>query len=362
MRLVPLIKNALRSRFWRAGVPLASNVWHLMVNRPDPLAPFYISWLLSYRCNCRCGHCDWGWSKNRPDLLAKELSPAKKLEVADQIGRLWTWGVSLSGGEPLLDPTVVEIMRRLKAAGKVVNLCTNGVLLEKWAEDLVELKVDTITVSFDSHHKERHDRLRGVRGTFDRALSGLKAIRRLRNGRTPALVVKGVISSSGFHDLIDQVAFFKQYADSIGFQPIQDNFGHQVKDRHLLFSHPQENDFRRTIQRLISKFPEYDHPYYRYMADYIFHPDTLLDKGIFRCLFSSSMFLGIDPYGNVGGCLGRFSCGNVRDASIRRIWRSHRNWEIQQRLRSPEDRCICWNYGQFLYHYILPIYQLIHRT
>jgi MoaA/NifB/PqqE/SkfB family radical SAM enzyme len=361
MKISSLFAAAFQMNLFRAFVPLAGNFLSLISGRKNSIAPFYISWLLTYRCNRKCGHCDWVWSRTDKETLAKELPQEKRMEMAEQIGRSWTWGVTLSGGEPLLDPALLDIISCLKRHHKIVNLCTNGVLLSQYAEDLIKSKTDTITVSFDSHEREKHDSIRGVKGTFDSALAGIEAVRSLRKGRRPNLIVKGVISPSNMYELVEHVSFFKKCADKVSFQPIQYNYGHQVHDTGLLFSPQHEEEFRAVIQKLCSAWPEFNTPYYLGMADYLFSPEKLLASGRFRCLFASSMSLGIDPYGNVGGCLGQFISGNCGDQSLAEIWTSKKNYEIQINMRSPSRKCICWNYSHYLDTYFIPVYNFFNR-
>lgn len=354
--------NSLAQTGLRAFLPLASNFFSLVADRPDRLAPFYISWLLTYRCNRRCRHCDWVWSRTTQDYQAQELTSDQKLDLAKQISRSWTWGASISGGEPLLDPAVMDIVQILKRGHKHVNLCTNGVTLASLAKQLVDLRLDTVTVSMDSMHQEVHDSIRGVHGTFDRALRGLQAIKDARGNRgKPRIVVKSLISPLNYLELPEQVEFFGPVADRIEFQPVQDNLGHRVKDTDILFSPEMESMVRAAIRRLIHRWPQYDTPYYREMPDFLFHPDRMLMGKRFKCLFSSAFFLSIDPDGGASGCTGRFISGNVRRQTFLEIWRGAENFRKQRKMRADDYDCICWNYGRYPDQFLLPIYSFLRR-
>lgn len=352
------LRGIARGNLFSALIPLSSNLSNLFLARPDSLAPFYVSWLLTYGCNCRCSHCDWVWSKTNKDDLNRELTPQRRLEVAQQIGESKTWGVSLSGGEPLVVPGVLEIISRLKAGGKMVNLDTNGVRLSFFAKDLTDLGVDSITVSLDSHCPKVHDSLRGREGTFAAALEGIRAIRHSRSVKKTKLSVKCVIAPFNIKYLADYMNYFKPLVDSIGFQPIQDNLGHQVKEKSLLFLPEHESDFRQAIESLIKGWPEFDNLYYRYMADFIFHPDELFTSIGYRDLFNSSCSVAIDPYGDLVHN-GYISIGSIREKSFLEIWRSKNNFQIQRKMHTGEIKCISWTYGSILNSYLLPIYKKI---
>ena len=361
MQLKNILQRVNVSSLFRALPSLSSNYLNLMLERRDRCAPFYIFWLLSYRCNLRCRHCNSVWSKTGPENLERELNQDQKLDVASQIAKSRTWGITLSGGEPLMDPALPEIIRRLKVARKFVNLCTNGVLLGQFAQELVDMDVDVVTVSMDSHRREAHDQYRGAAGAYDHALAGLEAVMSLRRKTSPRLVVKNTLSSDNFRELTDYVPFFSSRADAVEFQPVQNNFGHQVKEMNVLFKPEQEKPFRNVITELISRHPQFDNPYYRGMADFIFRPQDMLQSGRFKCLFPSAMSLCIDPYGNAGGCPGRnLTGGNLREKLLTEIWRSESNFNSQKQMRSNPAQCICWYHGTQLNSYIMPLYNILH--
>jgi MoaA/NifB/PqqE/SkfB family radical SAM enzyme len=221
------------------------------------------------------------------------------------------------------------------------------------------MDVDAITVSMDSHRREAHDEFRGARGTYDSVLAGLEAVMSLRRKRSPRLVVKAALSPDNFNVLCDYVSFFSRRADTVEFQPVQNNFSHQVKDMKVLFKPGHEKQCRDAIFELINTFPQFDSPYYRGMVDFIFQPQELLKSGRFKCLFPSAMILGIDPYGNAGGCLGRnLIGGNLREKPLTEIWRSEKNFDGQKQMRCNSEPCICWHNGIQLNGYLVPLYNM----
>ncbi|MBF0421381.1 MAG: radical SAM protein [Magnetococcales bacterium] len=336
------------------------NFLSLMTQRPNYGSPFYILWITTYGCNRKCLHCDWVWSRTSKEDLARELNDSEQLQLVEQMLATDAFGVTISGGEPLMLPKIREILRNLKNGGKRVNLCTNGVLLPRFAEELVAIKLDSISISMDSFRPEEHDYIRGVPGSFQKSMAGIESIRRLRGrGKTPKLVVKAVLSRKNFREIPQWVDTFQPLADTVEFQPIQDNLVHQIKagEDSLLFQPEDEADFRAVMTELANRWPTFRSPYYQRMADFIFHPFELFDSGGFRCLFLSSFFLEISPYGAVGSCPGHYVLGNIREKSILEIWRSLETCDYQKKLRSKNNRCLCWTYNTFSNLYLLPLYK-----
>jgi len=84
----------------------------------------------------------------------------------------------LYGGEPLLYPHIDEVLWAIKSAGSKVQLSTNGTLLAKHAEMLVETSPERIWVSLDGP-PEINDRQRGD-DVFARAVQGIDTVHALR--------------------------------------------------------------------------------------------------------------------------------------------------------------------------------------
>ena len=75
-------------------------------------------------CNCRCANC-----YNSAQPCAKSLDALKlELEVIRRARNVTT--ISLSGGEPLLHPRVLDIVSWLHGEGLKTSLLTNGILFD----------------------------------------------------------------------------------------------------------------------------------------------------------------------------------------------------------------------------------------
>lgn len=106
-------------------------------------------------CNSRCVTCDiWKLPRrNMPFELAERL--------AAEFPRLGVRDVVLSGGEAMQHPEWPRIAALFRAAGVRVNLLTNGLLIKKQAQAVIE-NVDQLTVSIDGGTPETYHAIRGV--------------------------------------------------------------------------------------------------------------------------------------------------------------------------------------------------------
>jgi radical SAM protein with 4Fe4S-binding SPASM domain len=115
----------------------------------------------------------------------RQLSLADYVRLLDEIAE-WKPIVSLFGGEPLLYPDILPLVREIKARGLTCTIITNGGRLEPLAEELVASGIDSIAVSIDGP-PERHDAIRGRQGSFEMAAAGVRAIARERGRQKKAL-------------------------------------------------------------------------------------------------------------------------------------------------------------------------------
>ncbi len=126
------------------------------------------------RCNCRCGMCDI-WKATD----AREMPASFVERHVDELVELGTQWVVLTGGEPLMHSELFRLTASLRGCGIRVTVLTAGLLVARHADQIVE-HVDDLIVSLDGP-PEIHDRIRGVRGAFERLQEGVAAVRRHRS-------------------------------------------------------------------------------------------------------------------------------------------------------------------------------------
>ena len=131
---------------------------------------------LTSGCNLACQHC-WLSPAYQPDggtggHLEYDLF-AQAIEEGLPLGLR---SVKLTGGEPLLHPDFVRIIDLLRQKELGLTIETNGTLLSReLARYLKEHStLGHISVSLDGACAETHDPFRGVKGSFDKAVQGVR--------------------------------------------------------------------------------------------------------------------------------------------------------------------------------------------
>jgi radical SAM protein with 4Fe4S-binding SPASM domain len=133
-----------------------------------------VVWNVTRRCNLHCAHC-YAAARTRPspDELESEVAHA----LIRELGRCRVPALILSGGDPLLRPDLPDLVRAASQQGIHVAVSTNGTLIDApVARSLRAAGAGYVGVSVDGIGA-LHDRFRGLRGAFERALRGLRHCR-----------------------------------------------------------------------------------------------------------------------------------------------------------------------------------------
>jgi hopanoid biosynthesis associated radical SAM protein HpnH len=122
-----------------------------------------------FRCNLACAGCG---KIDYPDaILNRRMSVAECLEAVDECGAPM---VAIPGGEPLIHREIGDIVKGIVKRKKFVSLCTNALLLEKKLHLFEPSPYLFFSVHLDGL-KEHHDKSVCQEGTFDRAVSAIRA-------------------------------------------------------------------------------------------------------------------------------------------------------------------------------------------
>ena len=213
--------------------------------------PKSICLIISEICNLKCTMCDIGHHrdpKTTPSRLQNSLHEGGEPLSLEQWQNLIVDIASFTpkplvlftGTEPLLYPAVFELIATAVTCSVPVHLTTNGTKLAEYAESIVALcqrpnSID-ISVSIDDIGS-RHDKIRGVPGTFQRAIDGIRAVfsaRERMRKRYPYVHVTCTISSFNQDNLEKLVGwFFENNLPVTSF-----TFNHLwFKDRRIVEAH-----------------------------------------------------------------------------------------------------------------------------
>jgi len=132
------------------------------------------------QCNFRCPYCmpedefhaDFEFLRRSQRLSYDEI-----LKVAGVAASLGVSKMRLTGGEPLLDKNLADLVAGLVALPGVDDLAltTNGMLLSPVAQKLADAGLHRVTISLDSLDEDVFRHMSGGRGDLGRVLDGIRA-------------------------------------------------------------------------------------------------------------------------------------------------------------------------------------------
>lgn len=164
------------------------------------------------QCNFRCPYCmpeaefhkDYAFLSRRQRLTHDEIVRLARLAVALGVTKL-----RLTGGEPLLDKQVADLVGRLAAIDGVEDLAltTNAMLLAPVAQRLADNGLHRVTVSLDSLDPDVFATMSGGRGNLAQVLAGIEAAEKA--GLSPIKINAVVQRGVNDHTILDLLEYFR---------------------------------------------------------------------------------------------------------------------------------------------------------
>ncbi|HXH75549.1 MAG TPA: GTP 3',8-cyclase MoaA [Bacteriovoracaceae bacterium] len=196
---------------------------------------------LTDKCNLRCHYCmptDQAFMDED-----RYLSTEEYFEILEELSFFGVEEIRLTGGEPLMRKSFMDIARKLGSLPfKKIGLTTNGILLDKFIDVLVSNRIFHINISLDSLDEENFKRI-----TFGNYFS--KVLTNIRLAKAAGLVVKVntvIMKGINDHELLDFVKFSKEEQVEVRFLELM-RIGYACKN--------QDNQFIAASE-LIKKIKE----------------------------------------------------------------------------------------------------------
>jgi radical SAM family uncharacterized protein len=160
--------------------------------------PLFCGHKLTYNCNLRCKMCPF-WKRS-----SKDSSIQREKAILRRIYDSGACGIAFEGGEPLLRNDLVEILAFSRSLPLHTSLITNGTLLESRIDEIASYVNGVVYVSLDGLEKT-HDTIRGVGGSFRKAVKGIIASR-----EKVSVTINTTIMAENIYEIEDLVKFAKE--------------------------------------------------------------------------------------------------------------------------------------------------------
>jgi MoaA/NifB/PqqE/SkfB family radical SAM enzyme len=253
------------------------------------------------------------------------------------MGVVW---LGLTGGEPLLNKDIVEIVDAI-GDDCAVKLFTGGYnLTRELASDLKEAGLFYVSVSLDHWQEDEHDKIRGFKGSFKTALKAIEIFKEM--GGIHVGVSTVISKEMHYSDKLDE---FIQFLVEMG---VDEAWLSETKpavqplwNENIIISEEERNN--------LIKFQDRYNRQGKITVNYLGHFES---GQHFGCNAGHKMVY-VNAFGEVGPCVfSPITFGNVNDQSIAAIFK-----DMKQHFQANDCCFVNTNYKLFdkYYHGQLPI-------
>jgi cyclic pyranopterin phosphate synthase len=172
---------------------------------------------VTQRCNFNCFFCH-----REGELNPKgEISVNEIKEIVSVASDLGMRRFKLTGGEPLLRPEIVDIVREIRPYAEEVSLTSNGYLMEKYASKLKDAGLRRVNISLHSSDPDTFKKITGNDGLSE-VKRGIAAA--VESDLNPVKINMVVLNGYNVEEIPSMIELTKNLGailQLIEFQPIQ---------------------------------------------------------------------------------------------------------------------------------------------
>lgn len=300
--------------------------------------PAHPVWEMTSACNLRCIHCHASGGKQIKDELTTEEAKCMLNQLADiKEFRM----MAFTGGEPLVRSDLFELLAYSQALGFTNTIATNATLVDDAAARRLRCcGVAIAAVSLDSFDAKTHDMVRGLPGSFEAALEGIRALRKA------GIVLQVNITAMDYNmNHMEQLMTLVDELETgilLMYQLVPVGRGRGINEATLdLGANERLIRFMATAQRKNKAImepvagPQY-WPFLLRRDGIVDGPLLRLAEIVFHGCSAGRGFVYIKPNGEVWPCpFVEVSCGNIRETPFSDIWA---NSPVLKALRRREER------------------------
>lgn len=303
-----------------------------------PIKLRYLLFKLTNYCNSNCIYCSHAIDRTihekkytiPHDIVMKTVEDAAKMGVQ---------AISISGGEPLLREDIVSIIKKVVECKMIPVLLTNGLLLDRFWDDLGAAGLRYIVISVDSVDRCVYEKQRGA--SFDMAMLGIEAAQKLRRKYGCSEIhVSAVLTKDNHEDFMNLVTYMHDRDIKVQVIPY-----HKRENDSENLSITEEDKINELVSRLInikkeSRTIANSIGFLQHIPDYFINGNILPDNYICKVGYTN---LCIDAYMNVKPCWSYMfdPIGNLGENSLIEIWSSDKLRQYRERMLNCECEG-CW--------------------
>ena len=302
--------------------------------------PLKVQWKITNQCNLKCKHCYEG------EKTVKQLSCEQINNIFEKLINSNIMQLTITGGEALLVNNLAMNGRRCLDRGIMLNIFTNGLLLDRFINELDEVKnkkLLSFEISVDGA-KNQHDYIRG-NGNYDKTISNIsyaisKGYKIITN-----TVVNGVTKKSVIPMMRE---LYQLGVSSIQLSNLMiQGWAEDNKDELYISREELDKLYKDIAKNINFNFNYAD------ISNNVYHSDSsgttqVKGKNTWKCCAGEAR-ITIDFNGDVLLCplCQKFSIGNINELSLNEIWNNPDKQRYVKQLRDMnKGRHVCFVYDQ----------------
>ncbi len=305
--------------------------------------PAHPVWEMTAACNLRCIHCHASAGKTATD----ELTTAEAKKLFRELATVKEFRMmAFTGGEPLVREDLFELLAYSQALGFTNTMATNATLIDDAvARRLARYGVVIAAVSLDGFDAGTHDFVRGLPGSFEAAVRGMRSLRRA------GILLHINITAMEYN--LKQLEQLMALVDELGtgilliYQLVPVGRGRAIEkaaldlganERLIRFMVRAQRTTRAIMEPVAG--PQY-WPFLLEQASIRNGPLLWVSETVFHGCSAGRGFVYVKPNGEVWPCpFIEKSCGTVREKPFSVIWSTSPLLEdLRQRERRLKGRC-----------------------
>lgn len=275
--------------------------------------PSQIHLMMTNHCNHSCVYCEKNakfskekFSKNLTDFLTKDFVECILDEyVQTSIKPKFI----LTGGEPLLNPHILDIVREIKKYGFEITIVTKGIADLKKFEELCKCGIDTFRFSLDSHIPEKENMIAGF-NTFEEITNCINIAKNFNS----QIIINTVLLRENYDDIEDITKYcLSLKAARVHFVVVRPQ-GRCQGELALTKQQMKECKEKTLLLRKI----------YKDKIDIVFTCDySNCTEDICRNCSKKYEVINVHEKGKITSCGQKIYLGSVREESLMSIWSKH---------------------------------------
>lgn len=304
-------------------------------------------------CNCRCVMCDI-WQGNGS---TQQLTESDVRQLLVSLKKLHTRQVVMSGGEALMNPNLFRLCDILRAEGMKITILSTGLLLNRYAEQVVS-RTDEVIVSLDGSEAV-HNAIRRIPNAYHKLGEGVRAVKDLEP--TFPVSARCVIQRSNFTDWpnivraahnmgLDQISFLPADVSTEAFN--RPELWDEDRSEQVKLDADQLPQLKTVIATLIEDYaadfnsgyiaesPDKLRRIYHYYAAFY----GLSDFPTVRCN-APWVSAVVEADGTVRSCFFHHALGNIRETPLPELLNHPDTIAFRQNLDMDTDsicrKCVC---------------------